>query len=97
MAREARDRRLPRSSLRSTTWVVEHVQSRPEGSNGFRNVVAACRGCNNRKGSTAARAFVRSLYRDGLIDQDELQRGIVNLDKLEAGELRPDVPAGYLT
>ena len=76
--------------------MVEHVRSRPEGSNGFRNVVAACRSCNNRKGPTPARDFLRSLYRDGLINENELQLRIANLDKLEAGELRPDVPASYL-
>jgi len=78
------------------SWVIEHVRSRPEGSNGFRNVVAACRGCNNRKGSSPARDFVRSLYRDGQLNEDELRHRMANLDRLEAGELRPEVAAEYL-
>ena len=63
--------------LAKDDWVIEHVRSRPEGSNGFRNVVAACRACNNRKGSMAARDFVRSLYREALLNADELQQRIL--------------------
>lgn len=49
----------------SDSCVIEHVNSRPEGDNGYRNVVAACRQCNNRKGPNAAEDFLRTLYRDG--------------------------------
>jgi hypothetical protein len=77
-------------------WVVEHVRSRPEGTNGFRNVVAACRACNNRKGSMAASDFVRKLYREGSLNADEFQDRMAALDKLEAGELLPNVPADLL-
>jgi hypothetical protein len=82
--------------LAKDDWVVEHVLSRPEGTNSFRNVVAACRTCNNRKGSTAARDFVRTLYREGLLSADELQQRQGALGLLEAGELRPDVPLALL-
>lgn len=34
-------------ALNSSNHVIEHVMSRPEGSNTYRNVVAACRNCNN--------------------------------------------------
>jgi hypothetical protein len=39
--------------LNDENYVVEHVASRPVGDNGYRNVVAACRHCNNRKGSSS--------------------------------------------
>ena len=35
--------------INSDTHVMEHVVSRPEGNNSYRNIVAACRECNNRK------------------------------------------------
>jgi len=82
--------------LAKDDWVIEHVRSRPEGTNGFRNVVAACRTCNNRKGAMDARDFVRSLYRDALLSADELQHRMSALERLEAGELRPDVPPELL-
>ena len=34
-----------------TTYVIEHVVSRPAGDSNYRNVVAGSRQCNNRKGS----------------------------------------------
>lgn len=37
--------------LNGANWLVEHVRSRPHGDSSYRNVVAACRACNNRKGS----------------------------------------------
>jgi hypothetical protein len=40
--------------LTKQNHVIEHVLSRPLGNNGYRNVVAACRECNNRKGSSTA-------------------------------------------
>jgi HNH endonuclease len=81
--------------LAKDAWVIEHVRSRPEGTNGFRNVVAACRACNNRKGSMAARDFVRFLYREGTVNTDELQHRMSALEKLEAGELRPGTAGSF--
>jgi hypothetical protein len=82
--------------LSTDDWVIEHVISRPKGDNTYRNVVAACRSCNNRKGPTAAREFVRLLYRDCLINADELGARMMALDALERGELRPEVPSDDL-
>ncbi len=45
--------------------VIEHVVSRPAGGNGYRNVVAACRQYNNRKGDSDAEDFLRILYAKG--------------------------------
>jgi hypothetical protein len=82
--------------LNPDDWVIEHVRSRPEGNNSYRNVVASCRGCNNRKGATPARDFLRGIYRDGVLSDAELSARIAMLETLECGELRPQIPEGYL-
>ncbi len=69
--------------------VIEHVVSRPGGDDGYRNVVAACRECNNRKGSVAAGDFLRILYRSGVLGAADLQSRIDALDRLRKGDLKP--------
>ena len=76
-----------------STYVIEHVESRPEGNNSYRNLVAACRQCNNRKNDLPADEFLRGLYRDGFLGAPELQERLAQLDKLRAGDLKPSVPA----
>jgi hypothetical protein len=76
-------------AIGSNNYVIEHVVSRPEGTNGYRNVVAACRQCNNRKGSSSAEDFFRTLYREGLLDASESEGRMSQLRRLVAGELRP--------
>lgn len=75
--------------INTESHVIEHVVSRPTGGNGYRNVVAACRQCNNRKGSTKADDFLRILYRDGLLTADEFAKGTSRLKGLLAGEIKP--------
>jgi hypothetical protein len=70
--------------------VVEHVRSRPNGNNGYRNVVAACIQCNNRKGATAEEDYIRALYRDGFLNEGEFKQRLAMLVKLAEGELKPD-------
>ena len=72
------------------TVVIEHVRSRPEGDNSGTNVVAACRTCNNRKGSRSADDLLRLLYRDGLLDDSEFAAARERLRALAAGELLPE-------
>ena len=74
----------------SSNYVIEHVVSRPEGGNSFRNVVAACRGCNNRKGEMPAEEFLRTLYRNGFLGPEDLEGRVAALDLLRRGQLRPD-------
>ncbi len=77
--------------LDKSNWLVEHVRSRPEGDNTYRNVVAACRSCNNRKGSMPARDFLRDLYRSGVLSQEELEQRLAAVGRLEEGELKPSL------
>jgi hypothetical protein len=77
--------------LDSSNYVIEHVVSRPEGDNTYRNVVAACRDCNNRKGDMSAEDFIRSLYRGGYFDAQEFESRLARLLLLKNGELKPDL------
>lgn len=74
--------------LDDSNHVIEHVVSRPTGDSGYRNVVAACRRCNNRKKSSAE-GWLRTLYREGLLDATEFQERVAQLERLLAGELKP--------
>ena len=79
------------AKLDKSNHVLEHVVSRPEGDNSYRNIVAACRRCNNRKDSALAEDFLRSLYREGILSGDDLTVRLSCLDRLRAGELQPSL------
>jgi hypothetical protein len=76
-------------AIDESTYVIEHVLSRPGGTNSYRNVVAACIGCNNRKGNVSAEEFLRRLYREGFLSDSELEGRLHALKQLVAGETRP--------
>lgn len=80
------------AKLDENNHVIEHVVSRPEGNNSYRNVVGACRRCNNRKNDIPAEDFLRSLYREGILSGDEFALRLSFLNKLLAGELKPAMP-----
>jgi len=80
------------AKLDENNHVLEHVVSRPEGNNSYRDVVAACRRCNNRKNSSSADDFLRSLYREGILSGDDLTARLATLQRLLAGELKPALP-----
>lgn len=76
-------------AIDSTSFVVEHVVSRPEGRNSYRNLVAACQQCNSRKSDTHADDFLRDLYRSGVLTSPEFHDRLAALRHLRRGELRP--------
>jgi len=80
--------------LNGENYVIEHVVSRPTGNNTYRNVVAACRQCNNRKGSTDVEDWLRTLYREGFLGETEFRERVSHLERLRAGELKPPHVAG---
>ena len=80
-------------ALNVDNHVIEHVVSRPAGSNGYRNVVAACTQCNNRKGDSDAEDFLRVLYREGFLSNNDFEQRVSPLQRLRAGELRPELPS----
>ena len=73
----------------ANSFVVDHVVSRPKGDNGYRNVVAASREANNRKGSLLAEEFIRILFREGYLSEQELIGRLQALDALRQGLLKP--------
>ncbi len=79
--------------LDDKNYVIEHVISRPEGTNSYKNLVASCRTCNNRKGATHADDYLRLIYRDGLLGQDEFQERQRHLECLRRGDLKPKWPS----
>lgn len=71
------------------SFVVDHVVSRPTGTNGYRNVVAASREANNRKGAMPAEDFIRLLYRDGFLSEQECTERLKAVGDLKQGLLKP--------
>jgi HNH endonuclease len=73
----------------SSTFVIEHVENRRTGGNGYRNVVAACRSCNNRKNDSTAAELLRQLYRSALLSEEEFAARTAALQELSDGQLKP--------
>jgi hypothetical protein len=76
----------------SENYVIEHVISRPIGNNSYRNVVASCIGCNNRKSDPPIEQFLRQLYREGFLNEIEFEDRTRSLQRLQAGEMKPIFP-----
>jgi hypothetical protein len=83
------------TQLNDSNYVIEHVVSRPEGNNSYSNLVAACRTCNNRKGDIDAKDFMRTLYREGVLSQEDLKDRMSHIELLLDGELKPNVANTY--
>jgi hypothetical protein len=75
--------------LTKSNRLIEHVDSRPLGTSSYRNVVAACTTCNNRKGNIRAEDFIRQLYREGYLSALELEGRLSALGELRDGQLKP--------
>lgn len=80
-----------KASLNGENYIMEHVISRPQGNNSYRNIVASCRSCNNKKGSDEVTVFLRNLYRENLLSQEEFSEVLAKLERLKNGELKPEV------
>jgi len=77
--------------LDESNFVVEHVISRPAGNNSYRNLVAASREANNKKGAMSAEDYLRRLFRDSFLSEKEFRDRLHHLELLKAGELKPPV------
>lgn len=77
--------------LDESNFVVEHVVSRPAGNNSYRNLVAASREANNKKGAMSAEDYLRRLFRDSFLSEKEFRDRLHHLELLKAGELKPPV------
>lgn len=71
-------------------WCLDHVVPRAQsGRNSYRNLVSCCVDCNSKKGERPAEEFLRSLYRERRLNDDELTGRLRALDNLAAGKLIP--------
>ncbi len=69
---------------------LDHAEPQiANGTNSYRNVVAACHSCNSSKSDDGAEDFLRKLYRRGFLDAAELERRLADIHKLKQGLLRP--------
>lgn len=59
--------------------------------NSYRNIVVSCHACNRKKSGNRASDFVRALYRQGLLGDDEVGNRLKALERLSAGELIPKI------
>ena len=75
--------------LTESSFVVDRVAPGPGLDTSYRNVVATCRRCNNRKGESGAEDLLRVLYRENYVGADELAARLAALGDLRAGRLRP--------
>ncbi len=78
-------------NIDASNYVMEHATSRPNGDNSYRNVVAACLNCNNRKGEDSAEDFLRKLHRGGYLSVEEFENRLEALLQLRTGHLKPDL------
>ena len=78
-----------RKKLNDSTTAIDHVSSRPAGDNGYRNVVASCKRCNNRKGDSSAEDLLRVLFREAIVNADLLSDRLEAIQMLREGRLRP--------
>ncbi len=76
--------------LDENSFVIDHVVSRPSGDNSYRNVVAASREANNRKGAMPAGDFIRQLFREGYLSEQECGARLKALDNLKRGTPQTD-------
>lgn len=74
-------------------FIVEHVVSRPDGNDSYRNSVAVSREANNRKGAMWAEDFLRRLFREGFLSESEFDDRKIALTNLRAGLLKPPMEA----
>ena len=79
--------------LTKDSFIVEHVVSRPNGDNSYRNCVAASREVNNKKGSSSAEDFLRRLLREGYLSDTEFEDRMEALGRLKTGKLKPNHPS----
>jgi hypothetical protein len=77
--------------INDSSAVFDHVARRSADDQGYRNIVASCRRCSNRKGESAGEDLLRVLFREGFITSGVLADRLAALDKLRAGTLRPAV------
>jgi len=57
--------------------------------NTYKNIVVSCHSCNRKKGGQNAQEYLRALYRQGLLGEEELCARLHAIERLKNGELVP--------
>jgi len=57
--------------------------------NSYKNIVVSCHSCNRKKGGQNAQEYLRAIYRQGLLGEEELRSRLHAIERLKAGELVP--------
>jgi 5-methylcytosine-specific restriction endonuclease McrA len=60
-------------------------------NNSYRNIVISCHSCNRKKGGHNAQDYLRALYRQGLLNDEDLSSRLQAIEKLQSGALKPNV------
>ena len=88
--REAGECFYCRRKLRNRTRVLDHVVSRARrGRNSYRNLVTCCVECNAAKGEKPAGDLLRRLFREGLLEANEVKERKRGLEELRKGQRKP--------
>jgi len=73
-------------------YVLDHLVSQVNGGdNSYRNIVAVCHECNSKKAGKNGDDFVRSLYRDGILSQKDLEKRLAAIEGIVSGKIKPEV------
>jgi len=76
--------------LTAESAVLDHLVSQMAGgSNSHKNIVVACHACNSGKQASSADEFLRLLYRQGVLGQDDLKARLELVSKISGGALVP--------
>ena len=59
--------------------------------NSYRNIVISCHSCNRKKSGQNAQDYLRAIYRQGLLSDEELSLRLHAIERLQSGELVPNV------
>lgn len=69
---------------------LDHVVPQAEvADHSYRNIVASCHSCNRKKSGQNAKDYLRAIYRQGLLGDEELRLRLHALERLKTGELVP--------
>lgn len=78
--------------INAENYVLDHLISQMNrGDNSYRNIVAVCHECNSKKAGKNGDDFVRSLYRDGILSEKDLEKRLAMIQQVVDGEIKPEL------
>ncbi|MDE2096059.1 MAG: HNH endonuclease [Patescibacteria group bacterium] len=78
--------------INAENYVLDHLTSQMNGGdNSYRNIVAVCHECNSKKAGKNGDDFVRTLYRDGILSEKDLEKRLAMIQQVVDGEIKPEL------